>query len=126
MLELLNIFFHFLHILIIFFNLLGWIFHKTRRAHLLSVLLTFVSWFGLGIFYGWGYCPSTDWHWQVQRNLGIDNLPNSYIKYLFDTITGISSDPFLIDVLTLVLFILAFTISIWLNFFYKTQKHHGI
>jgi hypothetical protein len=26
-----------------------------------------LSWFGLGLFYGIGYCPSTDWHWRIKR-----------------------------------------------------------
>ena len=123
MLEFLNIFFHFLHISLIVFNLFGWLYSKTRKAHLISVLLTFVSWFGLGIFYGWGYCPSTDWHWQVQQSLGITDLPNSYIKYLVDTVTGLSANPFLIDLFTLILFLTAFILSIWFNFFCKEQRN---
>jgi len=43
---------------------------KTRKANLILLLLTGLSWFGLGIFYGWGYCPLTDWHWKVLRELG--------------------------------------------------------
>jgi len=126
MLELLNILFHIFHILLIVFNLFGWIFSKTRKAHLIFVLLTFVSWFGLGIFYGWGYCPSTDWHWQIQQSLGVSDLPNSYIKYLIDAIFGFSSDPFLIDVFTLVFFLAAFTLSIWFNFFCKEQRNSAL
>ncbi|KAA3610178.1 MAG: DUF2784 family protein [Calditrichaeota bacterium] len=126
MLEFLNILFHFFHILLIVFNLTGWIFPKIRKAHLISVLLTFVSWFGLGIFYGWGYCPSTDWHWQVQRNLGITDLPNSYIKYLYDAVTGFSSNPFLIDVFTLMFFLIAFSLSIWFNFFCKAERQNNL
>ena len=126
MLELLNIFFHILHISIIVFNLFGWIHSKTRKVHLIFGLLTFISWFGLGIFYGWGYCPITDWHWQVQRNLGVHNMPNSYIKYLVDSIFGFSADPFLIDVFTLILFFSAFALSIWFNFFCKEQRETSL
>ena len=122
MLEFLNILLHTLHISLIVFNLFGWIYSRTRKVHLISVLLTFISWFGLGIFYGWGYCLLTDWHWQVRGDLGIQDIPNSYIKYLFDAITGLSSDPFLIDAFTLVLFLAAFVISIWINFFCKSQR----
>jgi len=121
MLSLLNIFFHFLHIALILFNLLGWIPHKLRRAHLVSVLLTFISWFGLGIFYGWGYCPITDWHWQIQRKMGITDLPYSYIKLLLDSISGLDLNVMLVDMITLCSFLAAFALSIWLNFFYKSN-----
>ena len=116
MLSFLNIFFHFTHIFLIVFNLFGWIVPKWRKTHFMSVFLTFISWFGLGIFYGWGYCPITDWHWQVQRELGLNNLPFSYIKLLLDYIFQSDLNALFVDILTLVSFLLAFGISIWINF----------
>ena len=97
------------------FNLVGWIWKKTRRIHLYTISLTILSWIGLGIFYGWGYCPSTDWHWDVKRQLGERNLPASYIKYYADKLTGMDWDPFFIDTTTAILGISALLISIWLN-----------
>ncbi len=126
MLEFLNILLHSAHIFLITFNLFGWIFSKTRKVHLIFVLLTFISWFGLGIFYGWGYCPLTDWHWHVQSKLGIYDLPNSYIKYLVDAITGFSSDSFLIDLTTLVIFLIVFSLSVWFNFFCKAERRNNL
>jgi len=122
MLNLLNIFFHCLHIFLIIFNVFGWLIPKLRKVHLISVLLTFISWFGLGIFYGWGYCPITDWHWQIQRELGYQNLPYSYIKLLLDYMGGSEINPLLIDMVTLSTFLLAFAMSIWINFFYNPSK----
>jgi len=53
-----------------------------------TVSLTALSWFGLGVRYGWGYCPCTDWHWQVRARLGYDNPP-SYIQLLLREVVGI-------------------------------------
>ena len=68
---------------------LGWAWRRTRRWQLATVTLTALSWFGMGIWYGWGYCPSTDWHWQVRARLGYDNPP-SYIQLLLREVVGIN------------------------------------
>src|SRR5262249_56219971 len=57
----------------------------------------------LGLFYGIGYCPSTDWHWQVKRARGETGLPNSYVKYYVDRLTGLRWDPRLVDVTVLLI-----------------------
>ena len=82
--------FLFLHTGLIFFNLLGWAWIKTRRLNLLSIMLTVSAWFVFAPWYGLGYCPCTDWHWQVKEALGQTDLPNNYLTYLFDTWTGIA------------------------------------
>jgi hypothetical protein len=111
----LNYFFTVFHGSLILFILMGWVSRKTRRLHLMTMVLTLLSWFGLGIFYGWGYCPSTDWHWQVKQTLGETNLPNSYIKYAADKLTGSVWDPSVIDVMVLSAGLLALALSSWLN-----------
>lgn len=103
------------HTALVGFNLTGWIWTRTRRLHLVVIGATVASWFGLGIFYGWGYCPSTDWHWEIKRKLGESDLPASYVKYYLDAVTGISWDAALVDVLVLVLGVGALGLSIWLN-----------
>ena len=84
----LNIGFFVFHTAWIGFNCLGWIWRRTRPWQLATVALTALSWFGLGVVYGWGYCPCTDWHWQVRARLGFDDPP-SYIQLLVRTLTGI-------------------------------------
>lgn len=91
-LKFLDIFFNLFHIFLIFFNLFGWIYRPFRKLNFLTVSLTVFSWFFLGIFYGIGYCPLTDWHYKVMTSLGKTNLPNSYIKYLLDSFTPFSLD----------------------------------
>jgi hypothetical protein len=115
MLKLLDIFFILFHTALTLFNLFGWIIKKTRRINLYTLLATGASWFLLGIFYGIGYCPLTDWHFEVLRRLGHYNLPYSYIKYLYDRITGSDINAQLVDVLTGVLFSIAFVLSLVLN-----------
>jgi hypothetical protein len=115
MLKIIDYFFLVFHSVLIIFNLFGWVWKATRRLNLITLLLTGGSWFILGIFYGFGYCPFTDWHFQVLRKLGHFNLPNSYIKYITDRLTGLDFKSELVDTVTLVLFLLALVISIYMN-----------
>lgn len=85
------------HTLLVGFNLLGWMWKRTRRLHLVTICATLLSWFGLGVAYGWGYCPLTDWHWQVKRTLGETGLPASCVKYYLDRITGVDWSRGLVD-----------------------------
>lgn len=112
----LDIFFLIFHTSIIIFNLFGWIWKKTRKANLILLLLTGFSWVGLGLFYGPGYCPFTDWHFRVLENMGVNDLPNSYVKYLVDRITGLSFDAGTVDAVTLYSYIVALILSLVTNF----------
>jgi hypothetical protein len=115
LLHLLDILLTLFHLVIIGFNLFGWIWKP--KLHLVLVLLTAGCWFILGIWFGWGYCPITDWEWQIKEKLGEQNLPNSFIKYYADKISGQSVDPSLIDTLTAVCFFIAAIITVYINFF---------
>ena len=117
--KFLDLFFTFAHILVIGFNLFGWIWKKTRKAHLVVVMLTVASWFILGLWKGLGYCFLTDWHWRVKEKLGEQDLPNSFIKYFADKITGENINPQLVDTVTLLLFLIIIVITVYLNFFSK-------
>lgn len=115
--KFLDLFFVVFHTVLIIFNLFGWIWHKTRLLNLITLLLTAASRFILGIFYGMGYCFMTDWHWQVLHELGVYDLPNSYISYLVERITGTLPNQDLVDILTLAGLFLALGISVYLNIF---------
>jgi hypothetical protein len=115
MLKLLDFFFTGFHTLLIFFNLFGWIFKKTRKLNLITLIITGGSWFILGIFYGIGYCPLTDWHFRILEKLGETNLPSSYMVYLFDRITGIELNATMVDRLTLLGFFVALLLSVGVN-----------
>jgi len=115
MFEFLNGFFFVFHTLIILFNSFGWIFRSTRKWNLVLLLLTAFSWFGLGIWYGLGYCPFTDWHWQVRRHLGFHDQTDSYVHFLILKITGIDFPIHNVEQATLLVFLLSLTLSIILN-----------
>jgi hypothetical protein len=114
-LQFLNIFFFVFHTAFTLFNMFGWIFPKTRKWNLVTLLLTAFSWFGMGIWYGWGYCVCTDWHWQVREKLGYHDESNSYIHFLIKKLTGFNFNPVFVERATLAGFIIAFIMSIWMN-----------
>ncbi len=115
MYSFLNLFFFVFHTSIVLFNLLGWIWKKTRLANLVLLTLTAFSWFFLGIWYGFGFCPCTDWHWQVRMKLGIYDRSSSYLEFLFETFTGLDVSRSLVDVFAVVFLVAAFCLSLALN-----------
>jgi hypothetical protein len=116
-LRILDIFFVIFHSSLILFNLFGWIWKKTRTLNLIILLLTGGSWLFLGLIVGTlGYCPLTDWHFNILYRLGRTNIPNSYVKYLADRLTGLDINASLIDDITLYSFIAALILSIIFNF----------
>jgi 2-polyprenyl-3-methyl-5-hydroxy-6-metoxy-1,4-benzoquinol methylase len=62
-----------------------------------------------------GYCPLTEWHFNVLQKLGKSDIPNSYIKYLADRLTGLDFNASLVDDVTLYSFLVSLIISIVLN-----------
>ena len=124
MLVFLDILFTILHIVITLFNVVGWIFPKTRKLHLITIGLTFASWFILGFWYGFGYCFLTDWHWDVKNKLGETDLPSSFIKYFADKISGKDISATLANNVTLTIFIITIILTIYYNFFHKKNKIH--
>ena len=122
MLRLLDVFLTLVHLVIIGFNLFGWIWPATRKAHFICVLATAASWFLLGMWFGMGYCPVTDWQWRVKEQLGEHNLPASFIKYYADKISGRDISSSLIDGVTGISFLVAALLSVYLNFIKKRRK----
>jgi len=114
--QILDIFFVVFHSSLVLFNLFGWIWRKTRVINLVTLSLTGASWLFLGMIYrSPGYCPLTDWHFNILIKLGKTDLPNSYIKYLMDRITGLNLNASLVDQVTLYSFLAAIAISIFFN-----------
>lgn len=115
MLVLADYFFHIIHLAVIGFNLFGWVLPATRRAHRWLVALTAICWLGVGLAVGAiGYCPLTDWHWQVKRALGEEILPRSYIDYLLQLV-AIQAAPQSVDIAVGVTFaaIVVITSALW-------------
>jgi hypothetical protein len=113
------------HTGLIAFNLFGWVWKKTRLANLATLTATLLSWTVLGIWYGFGYCPCTDWHWRVRLRLGDTDLPASYIKFLVDTLTGLDVPAGLVNGAAVVLLALAFAASVGTNLLDFLKKSRG-
>ncbi len=109
-------FFVFIHSGLVLFNLFGWMWRRTRIYNLFLLALTGASWLFLGLLTGkLGYCPFTDWHFKILEKTGVTDLPDSYIKYLFDRVSGLDISPALVDGVTLYAFVAALVISSALN-----------
>lgn len=112
-LHILDYSFFVFHTVLILFNVFGWIIPRWRFLNLITLSLTAFSWFILGIWYGFGYCPFTDWHWSIRQHLGYTDESNSYIHFLLLKITGINFPQNLVDVSTVIVFFSAYFVSIY-------------
>ena len=118
--QFLNFFYEALHLLVVFSNLLLWMFKKSRLFHFYLVNLTMFSWVGLGWWYGFGYCFLTQWHWEIKKECGESSqLPNSFISYLLNEYFHFFPKSLYVDIVTAVSFILVFSLS-WV--FYIRNK----
>lgn len=120
----LDYFFVVFHSSLVVFILTGWAWKTTRFFHLITISLTLLSWFGLGIFFGWGYCPCTHWHWLVKYRLGETGLPYSYLKYYLDKMTGLAWNPQLVNAAVVGLGILVFALSLGWSLRDRRVKRH--
>ncbi len=111
----LNIFFFVFHTYIVLFIVFGWIWKKTRLANLILIVFTAFSWFFLGIWYGFGYCPCTDWHWQVRMKLGLYDSSTSYLEFLIEKLTGLDVSRAHVDIFAVAFLVAALCLSIVLN-----------
>ena len=122
MLVFLDWFFTLFHALFTLFNLFGWAHPRTRKIHLVTISLTLLSWVGLGLFYGFGYCFLTDWHYQVLHRLGHKNLPYSYITFLLERISGTKHDDQLVTDATLWTFVVILIITVGIQIHQKISS----
>lgn len=122
MLTFLDILLTIVHLSIVIFNLFGWIPKRTRKAHFICIVLTAASWFILGIWYGTGYCPFTDWQWKVKTKLGEKNLPVNFIEYFLEKITHHTFSSQFITILIAVCFSMAALLSVYVNFILPVVK----
>ncbi len=110
-----DIFFTVFHTSLMVFNVLGWLFPTTRRLNLLTLLLTLGSWTFLGYWYGWGFCPLTDWHFSILEKLGYSNLPPSYLQFMLMRFFGWHITTYQADIITVGGLVVAFVGSVVVN-----------
>jgi len=116
-------FFVVFHSLLIVFNLFGWIWKPLRKANLATLILTGSSWTILGIFYGLGYCPLTDWHWNVLTKIGQEPSTNTYVAYLFQRVLDIHMPDNYADTITFTAYLVALGFAVAVNIF--DQRRNG-
>jgi hypothetical protein len=109
------------HTLLVVFNCIGWIWRRTRKLHLITMLATAASWLLLGLWFGTGYCICTDIHWRVRTALGQHVTEDSYIQYLVARLTGWTPSAQLAANVAGAVFVIALAMSIALNF----RDRHG-
>lgn len=112
----LNGLFHFFHVALVTFVLIGWLFPQFRVAHLVLTFLTLGSWFILGRWLGPGYCPITDWHWKIKDALGEGRPKGTYIHLVLQNITGHNLNSDAVDKMVLLGTILIAGLSLIVNF----------
>lgn len=110
-----DFFFLVFHMVLVILNLFGWIWKPTRKACLIVQALTAASWFGLGLIYGIGFCPFTEWHWRVLERLGERPQETSYLQYLVRRVFDWHVPAALVNEVTVVLFFIAVIASVIVN-----------
>ncbi|MEO9477329.1 MAG: DUF2784 domain-containing protein [Cyclobacteriaceae bacterium] len=121
MLQFLDYFLTYFHTALILFVLSGWIFPQTRRSHALLLILILIAWFGIGVYKGvLGYCPLTDWHWDIKRERGERGMSSSFVEYMVEKISGINFSRKLVDGFTLGGLIMACIMAVVMSF--KSRK----
>ncbi|HBS88647.1 MAG: hypothetical protein A2W91_18575 [Bacteroidetes bacterium GWF2_38_335] len=103
------------HLIFTLFNISGWIWRRTRKIHLVTMLLTLASWFGAGYWLGWGYCFYTDWHWQVREMLGNPIMSDSYTHFFVNEITGLDLPNQPLNNAIIIVFFVSLLLTIYLN-----------
>lgn len=83
-----DVFFFVFHTGLMAFNGFGWMFRRTRRWALYTLLATACSWFVMGLWYGIGYCLCTDIHMGIRRARGIEDSAETYVQLLVQVLTG--------------------------------------
>jgi hypothetical protein len=78
---------HVIHAAMIVFVLVGWMRQRWMFAHRITVTAVWLSWAGLGWYVGHlGYCILTDYQWRLLKQMGITDLPQSYIEFLIQLV----------------------------------------
>lgn len=118
----LNLMLHGIHLVLIGFSLVGWMFCEIRLLNLVALLLILFSWYGLGPMLSkgspWGYCVITDIQWRIRSELGLESRSGGYIKYLADTLIGGDFDETRLDIFSVVIIFSCFVASVATNWLY--------
>lgn len=107
------------HLATILFIVFGWMLPATRMANWYLIVLTFVSWFGLGWVFGFGFCLLTGIQSKVRQRLGYREPMDSFVKYLLDRVTGRDLDPLHVEIGTQAGLYVSAAASAYVNFLHR-------
>ena len=107
-----------LHLTTTTFIVVGWIPSATRSVNFFLIVLTFLSWFGLGLKQGFSYCFFTDIQSKVRRRLGREGI-DSFVRDFLERLTGRTLNPTSVEIGTQVVFYLSALASFYVNFGYQ-------
>ena len=109
------------HVTLTIFNMVGWIWKRTRLLHLVTFGLTAFSWLVLGAIYGWGYCICTDYHARILERLGSPDADITFIQLMFKRLLGLTVSQQVADTLAVTVFILIViaTVFVWARQWYQ-------
>ena len=81
-------FLNILHFAIVAMLCFGWMSKRTRKFHRILISVVTLCWLAIGPLFGKavGWCPVTDWAWQVRRARGETDLEYGYINYLTEKV----------------------------------------
>jgi hypothetical protein len=89
-----NVLMHALHVAVIVFSCVGWLWPETRPWHLALAACIAASWFIIGPLIGdVGYCVLTGAQHGIWRRLDPAGPRPGYVSYLVQRLTGRNVDP---------------------------------
>jgi hypothetical protein len=107
-----------LHLTTTSFIVFGWILPATRTINFYLIVLTLLSWFVLGLKYGFSYCFFTDLQSKIRRRLGREKI-DSFVLDFLERLTGRSLNPTAVEIATQVVFYVSVMASVYVNFGYR-------
>jgi hypothetical protein len=97
----------------------GWIPSETRMLNWYLIVATFISWLGLGVMYGFGFCLFTSIQSRIRQRLGEGPPIESFMKDLLDRITGRDLNANYVEIVTQAVFYFCAAASFYVNFGYR-------
>jgi len=107
------------HLATMLFIAFGWMLPATRLANFYLIVLTFVSWFGLGLVFGFGFCLITGIQSKIRQRLGHATPMDSFVKDLLDRLTGRDLNPLHVEIGTQAGFYISAAASAYVNFWHR-------
>lgn len=104
------------HAIVAAFCAVGWLIPGAERLHLLLNVAIGLSWYGLGLHYGIGYCVLTDWQWRVRKRLGCTPEHGSFVQLLLERASGLHLNAEQVKWFAYMVYWVSVLLSLYINF----------